>query len=72
MIDFVQKQLDASEKLFELMREDHKQRMQEMIHWSITTTSLVNKLEQRDETIRELRERLAKYEGQGTNEQAEL
>ena len=30
MIDFVQKQLEASERLFEMMRDDHNQRMKEL------------------------------------------
>lgn len=53
MIEFVQKQLETSERLFKLMQEDHKERMQEIVHWSITTTSLVHKLEERDRIIAE-------------------
>ena len=51
MIDFVQKQLEASERLFEMMRDDHNQRMKELEHWTMTTQSLLVKLAERDMTI---------------------
>jgi len=51
MIDFVQKQLEASERLFEMMRDDHNQRMKELEHWAMTTQSLLTKLAERDMTI---------------------
>ena len=51
MIEFVQKQLEASERLFEMMRDDHNQRMKELEHWAMTTQSLLTKLAERDMTI---------------------
>jgi hypothetical protein len=40
MIEFIQKQIEASERLFEMMRSDHDTRMKEMEHWARTTQSL--------------------------------
>jgi hypothetical protein len=54
MIEFVQKQLEASERLFEMMRDDHKERMKEIEVWASTSKSLIRKLEERDELIRNL------------------
>ena len=51
MIEFIQKQIEASERLFEMMRSDHDTRMKEMEHWARTTQSLVEKLAERDMTI---------------------
>lgn len=55
MQDFIQKQLEASERLFELMREDHKERMREIEIWAEASNSLLKKLEERDATITLLR-----------------
>ena len=55
MIEFIQKQIEASERLFEMMRSDHDTRMKEMEHWARTTQSLVEKLAERDTTIEILR-----------------
>jgi hypothetical protein len=54
MIEFVQKQLEASERLFEMMRDDHNLRMKEIEIWAEATQNLMKKLEQRDELIRNL------------------
>lgn len=51
MIEFIQKQIEASERLFEMMQKDHTDRMKEMEHWARTTKSLVEKLAERDMTI---------------------
>jgi uncharacterized protein (DUF3084 family) len=55
MIEFIQKQIEASERLFEMMRSDHDTRMKEMEYWARTTQSLVEKLAERDTTIEILR-----------------
>lgn len=62
MIEFVQKQLDASERLFKVMLEDHKERMHNAAVLSEMNYSLLKKLEERDAVIEELRARLAQYE----------
>lgn len=54
VIDFIQKQIDASERLFEMMRDDHTLRMKEIQIWADATQNLMRKLEERDELIRNL------------------
>lgn len=56
MIDFVQKQLEASERLFEMMRQDHKERMKEIETWAEASQNLMKKLDERDRLIAILRE----------------
>jgi hypothetical protein len=51
MIEFIQKQIEASERLFEMMRSDHDTRMKEMEYWARTTQNLIEKLHERDMTI---------------------
>jgi hypothetical protein len=55
MIGFIQKQIDASEKLFEMMRQDHKERMSQVLVWADMNESLMRKLEERDREIQELK-----------------
>ena len=62
MIDFIQKQLDASERLFHMMVEDHKQRVQDMQMWVDMTENYQKKLAARDEEIAALRAKLSQYE----------
>lgn len=62
MIDFVQKQLEASERLFNVMMQDHKERMNQTLIWSDMNAGLIKKLEERDAEIEKLRAKLAQYE----------
>lgn len=62
MIDFIQKQLDASERLFHVMVEDNKQRLQDMQMWVNMTESYQKKLAERDEEIIVLKAKLSQYE----------
>jgi hypothetical protein len=55
MIGFIQKQIDASEKLFEMMRQDHKERMSQVLVWADMNESLMRKLEERDREIQKLK-----------------
>ena len=57
-MDFIAKQIEISERLFNLMKEDHKTRMSEIQHWGAVMTSLLNKIEERDQLILELRQKL--------------
>ena len=65
MIDFVQKQIEASERLFKMMAEDHKERMIGMQVWVDMNESYQKKLAERDAEISRLNQKLAVYE---TNE----
>ena len=62
MIDFIQKQLDASERLFHMMVEDNKMRTQSMQMWVNMNESFQKKLIERDEEIATLRAKLSQYE----------
>jgi hypothetical protein len=58
----IQKQLDVSEQLFEMMRRDHKERMSQVLVWADMNESLINKLKERDEEIERLRGLLQAHE----------
>ena len=62
MIDFVQKQLEASEKLFKMMMEDHKERTVTLQMWIDMNENFQKKLAERDKEIAQLRAKLAQYE----------
>jgi hypothetical protein len=62
MIGFIQKQIDASEKLFEMMRQDHKERMSQVLVWADMNESLMRKLEERDREIQQLKGLLQAYQ----------
>jgi hypothetical protein len=62
MINFIQKQIDASEKLFEMMRADHKERMNQTLIWADMNDSLIRKLEERDREIERLQGLLKAHE----------
>ena len=58
MIDFIEKQIAASERLFNMMMQDHKERMKEIAVWGEMNAGLMAKLDQRDAEITNLRNRL--------------
>ena len=55
MKDFIQVQIEASERLFKVMLEDHKERMAHATLWGDMNAGLIRKLEERDEEIARLR-----------------
>ena len=59
MIEFVQKQIDASERLFQMMLDDHKERMAGVKVWVDMNESYLKKLEERDTEIAALKARIA-------------
>jgi len=62
MSDFIQKQIDASERLFNVMLEDHKQRFEKIASVYSLSESLQKKLNERDLEIARLRQQLRIYE----------
>ena len=62
MINFIQRQLDASERLFNMMVEDNKQRTQSLQMWIDMNESFQKKLAERDAEIAKLRAKLLEYE----------
>jgi hypothetical protein len=59
MKDFMQVQIDASERLYKMMVEDHKERVKDMAIWADTSVGLMKKLDERDEEIKKLREEIS-------------
>ena len=59
MIEFVQKQLEASERLFKMMADDHKERMVGLQVWVEMNESHQKKLAERDLEIERLKARLS-------------
>jgi len=62
VIGYIQKQIDASEKLFEMMRADHKERMTQVLIWADMNESLMRKLEERDREIERLQSLLKAHD----------
>jgi hypothetical protein len=62
MISFIQKQLEASERMFELMHRDHKERMEQIAMWTDMSDSLMRKLAERDKEIAALNAKLRAHE----------
>ena len=52
--DFIDRQLETSDKLFKAMFEDHKERMKDMVLWADMNSGLMRKLDERDEEIARL------------------
>ena len=52
--DFIDRQLETSDKLFKAMFEDHKERMKDMVLWADMNSGLMRKLDERDEAIARL------------------
>jgi hypothetical protein len=61
MIDFMQQQIDASEKLFRAMLHDHEERTRDHHLWEEVTQSLIKKLDDRDKEIAKLRSQVAAF-----------
>jgi hypothetical protein len=55
MQHFIEVQVAAADRLYQLMMDDHKERIQDMQLWVDMNASLVRKLDERDEEIARLR-----------------
>ena len=60
MNDFINRQLEISDKLFKVMFDDHKERIRDMAMWAELDASLMRKLDERDAEITRLKEEIAK------------
>ena len=60
MKDFINRQLEISDKLFKVMFEDHKERLRDMAMWAELDASLMRKLDERDAEIARLHAEIAK------------
>jgi hypothetical protein len=61
-LTFIQKQIEMSERMFELMQRDHKQRMEQIVMWADMSDGLMRKLEERDKEIERLNALLRAHE----------
>jgi ABC-type enterochelin transport system substrate-binding protein len=62
MHDFMQKQIEASERLYNMMMADHKQRFEKIAEVYALSESLQKKINERDEEIQKLKQQLLAYE----------
>jgi hypothetical protein len=62
MNDFMQKQIEASERLYTMMLADHKQRFEKIADAYALSESLQKKINERDEEIQKLKRQLFNYE----------
>ena len=62
MIDFIEKQMQASDRMFKMMFEDHVERLEGLQMWADMNTNLIKKLEERDAEIKRLRAKLLAFE----------
>jgi hypothetical protein len=58
MRDFMQLQIEASERLYKMMMEDHKERTKDMVLWGEINVGLMKKLDERDVEIKRLKEEI--------------
>ena len=58
MKDFIERQMEVSDKLFKVMFEDHKERLKDMLVWSEMNHGLMRKLDERDAEIARLKSEL--------------
>jgi ABC-type enterochelin transport system substrate-binding protein len=62
MSDFMQKQIEASERLYHMMLADHKQRFERIAEVYDLSENLQKKLNERDEEIRSLKQKIQTFE----------
>lgn len=62
-MDFMKQQIDASERLFKMMLQDHEERLHQSQIMGELTTGLMKKLDERDSEILKLRTEINKLKG---------
>jgi len=50
----IDRHIEASERLYNMMLQDHKERVKDLGEWADMNASLMRKLDERDRRIREL------------------
>jgi hypothetical protein len=50
----IDRHIEASERLYNMMLQDHKERVSDLVEWADMNASLMRKLDERDRRIREL------------------
>jgi hypothetical protein len=62
MSNYIKKQLEVSEQMFLLMKQDHEERTKQNFAWVELSNSLMQKLKDRDEEIVKLKAIIARFE----------
>lgn len=62
MKDYIERQMEISDKLFKVMFEDHKERVRDLVMWAELDASLIKKLNERDIEIEKLKARITELE----------
>jgi hypothetical protein len=60
--DYIERQMEISDKLFKVMFEDHKERVRDLVMWAELDASLIKKLNERDIEIEKLKARITELE----------
>lgn len=50
----IDRHIEASERLYNMMLQDHKERVSDLVEWADMNASLMRKLDERDRRIRAL------------------
>jgi hypothetical protein len=61
MNDFMKSQIDIAERMFKMMVEDHKERVESINTWAEMNIGLMRKLDERDKRIADLEAELKTY-----------
>lgn len=62
MNDFMKTQIDVAERMFKMMADDHKERVEAITTWAEMNIGLMRKLDERDKRIADLEAKLKAYE----------
>lgn len=62
MNEFIKTQIDVAERMFKMMAEDHKERVEAITTWAEMNIGLMRKLDERDKRIEELEAKLKAYQ----------
>ena len=62
MNDFMKSQIDIAERMFKMMADDHKERVEAITTWAEMNIGLMRKLDERDKRIADLEAKLKAYE----------
>ena len=53
-MNMIDRHIEASERLYNMMLQDHKERVRDLVEWADMNASLMRKLDERDRRVREL------------------
>ncbi len=53
-MNMIDRHIEASERLYNMMLQDHKERVSDLVEWADMNASLMRKLDERDRRVRDL------------------